>query len=118
MAVLSGLAFTGDMNEDSKAFVGFSLFSRWIAGLMETSDEEKELARRVVRVLILGQSIGRGKEVSCRFLRPFLLKSEDFASAARYLVRNDQSPNVACMAFLDKLLCKLTVRTFCLRTCT
>lgn len=96
--------------------------------------QERDIVRRVVRLIVAGESVAITEQVNVhlrwfsinyliweiKFVRmqvslyfwtsqDFCFQGREFTTAARYLIKNEQCPNVECVAHMDKFLSKISV---------
>ncbi|PAV84889.1 hypothetical protein WR25_25201 [Diploscapter pachys] len=95
IAFVSGLDIAGDRTDDAMC-TDFLLMSKWLCGEMSLSEEDEDLAARVTRLVIGGESVTSKM-------------ADGLNSTIRYLTlrRQDHNPSVEALQTFDKLVCNL-----------
>uniref|UniRef100_A0A915PVC4 DNA polymerase alpha/delta/epsilon subunit B domain-containing protein n=1 Tax=Setaria digitata TaxID=48799 RepID=A0A915PVC4_9BILA len=92
---VSGFSFTGEVEKDAEKLFSLDLLQKWLCGLLPLSEKEREIVERVVRLVVAGESVAITEQ------------GKEFTTAARYLIKNEECPNVECVARMDKFLSKI-----------
>ncbi|MFH4976403.1 hypothetical protein AB6A40_003112 [Gnathostoma spinigerum] len=93
---VSGLSFRGEAAKDWKKLLCLDLMQRWLCGQVPVCDKERAVLTNLGRLIIAGESIAITEE------------AREFSTAARYLIRNEECPNVECAAFMDSFISKIS----------
>lgn len=93
---ISGLSFCGESESDAERLFSLDVMQKWIGGYLPLSVEEQSIVENLVRLIVAGESIAITTE------------GKEYATAARYLIRNEECPNVECAANMDKFLSKIS----------
>lgn len=93
---VSGFSFTGQMEKDAEKLVALDLLQKWLCGSLSLSQKERDIVERLVRLIVAGESVAITDQ------------GREYTTAARYLIRNEECPNVECAAHMDKFLSKIS----------
>ncbi|VDN24073.1 unnamed protein product [Gongylonema pulchrum] len=93
---VSGFSFTGQTEKDAQKLVALDLLQKWLCGSLSVSPKERGIVERLVRLVVAGESVAITDQ------------GREFTTAARYLIKNEECPNVECAAHMDKFLSKIS----------
>ncbi|VDM40674.1 unnamed protein product [Toxocara canis] len=93
---VSGLAFSGESEKEAERLLSLDLLQKWVGGQLPVSVKERNLVGNIVRLVVAGESVAITDQ------------GREFTTAARYLIRNEECPNVECAAHMDKFLSKVS----------
>ncbi|KAK6102666.1 pold2-prov protein, putative [Brugia malayi] len=94
IAFVSGFSFTGQA--DAEKIFSLDLLQKWLCGLLPLFEKERDIVERTVRLVVAGESVAITEQ------------GREFTTAARYLIKNEECPNVECVAHMDKFLSKIS----------
>ncbi|VDN03970.1 unnamed protein product [Thelazia callipaeda] len=92
---VSGFSFTGQTEKYAEKLFALNLLQKWLCGLLPLCTKERDIVERVVRLVVAGESVAITDQ------------GREFSTAARYLIKNEESPNVECAAHMDNFLSKI-----------
>uniref|UniRef100_A0A0R3S4D4 DNA polymerase delta small subunit n=1 Tax=Elaeophora elaphi TaxID=1147741 RepID=A0A0R3S4D4_9BILA len=93
---VSGFSFTGQADKDAEKIFSLDLLQKWLCGSLPLLGKERNIVERIVRLVVAGESVAITEQ------------GREFTTAARYLIKNEECPNVECMAHMDKFLSKIS----------
>uniref|UniRef100_A0A915AL58 DNA polymerase delta small subunit n=2 Tax=Parascaris TaxID=6254 RepID=A0A915AL58_PARUN len=93
---ISGLSFSGESDKDAERLFSLDLLQKWIGGYLPLCDKERSLVENIVRLVVAGESVAITDQ------------GREFTTAARYVIKNEECPNVECAAHMDKFLAKIS----------
>ncbi|VDO41298.1 unnamed protein product [Onchocerca flexuosa] len=96
VAFVSGFSFTGQADKDAEKIFSIDLLQKWLCGSLPLFEKERDIVERIVRLVVAGESVAITEQ------------GREFTTAARYLIKNEECPNVECIAHMDKFLSKIS----------
>uniref|UniRef100_F1L491 DNA polymerase delta small subunit n=1 Tax=Ascaris suum TaxID=6253 RepID=F1L491_ASCSU len=93
---VSGLSFSGETEKDAERLFSLDLLQKWIGGYLPLCNKERSLVENIVRLIVAGESVAITDQ------------GREFTTAARYVIKNEECPNVECAAHMDKFFSKVS----------